>query len=225
MNPLHAFLAKTPLDHLAAEQLSYQVLCRELGTSLAHPADLNITTDNGLCQHIVVQTEQGLTIGSARMRTQVLAEIATGYHAEQFFHFNGLVNRLSGSVLELDQMCVHKSYRERHVLQTLWKALSEVVHEYRIDHILLLIPLIKTQLNSAYVMQHSTAAHLQIDPITPLSMHNAQLRIPAQLTLLVDQGARFCGPPAWDEEGGCGQALMLLNIDETPIPLLYSKQR
>lgn len=220
---LYAYLAKTPLEHLAAENLCHQVLEKELGTRLAPPANIEISEDNAYCQHILVQTEQGRTIASARMRTQVLAEMAGGYHSEKYFNFDGFPVRLEGNILELDQLCTHKSFRQGAALNAIWSTLSNIVADYHIDHLLLLVPLVKTQLSAPYVLQNMVPPHLRITPYHPLCLSNQEDSIPSTLKLLIDLGARFCGEPAWDEQGGCGHALMLLNTNQTPIPMLYSK--
>ena len=219
--PLQAFMAQTPLDHLAAEGLCHQVLERELGTHLAPAASLEINQDNAYCQHILVQTEQGRTIATARLRTQVLAEMARGYHSEQHFDFGGMTSRLEGNILELDQLCTHKAYRQGPALNTIWGAVTRIVAEYHIDHLLLLVPLVKTQHTPAFVMHHMAPLHLRVTPHSPLGLGGADCHIPSTLKLLLDLGAQFCGEPAWDESGACAQALLLLNTRQAPTPLLY----
>lgn len=218
---LQAFMAQTPLEHLAAEGLFQQVLTHELGTHLAHASSLAISEESAYCQHILVQTEQGRTIASARLRTQALAEMANGYHSEQHFAFAGMASRLEGNILELDQLCTHKAYRQGPALNAVWSAVTQVVAEYHIDHLLLLVPLVTTQLTAAFVMHHIVPQHLRITPIIPLGLGGANCRIPSALSLLLDLGAQFCGEPAWDENGGCAHALLLLNTQQAPTPMLY----
>lgn len=219
--PLHAFMAQTPLDHLAAEGLCHQVLGWELGTKLAPAASLEIAEDNAFCQHILVQTEEGRTIASARLRTQVLAEMACGYHSEKHFEFSGMASRLAGNVLEIDQLCTHKNYRQGPALHAIWEAVAHVVSEYHIDHLLLLVPLVKAQLSAPLVMQHIVPKHLRVTPRNPLCLGGSNSYVPSSLKLLLDLGAQFCGEPAWDENGACAHALLLLNTQKTEIPMLY----
>jgi|GEM_PF-5345622 len=220
-SPLQAFMAQTPQDHLAAQSLCHQVLECELGTHIAPSAGLEIGESNAYCQHILVQTDQGDTIASARLRTQVLAEMANGYHAEQYFDFAGMTSRLEGNVLELDQLCTHQSYRQGPALNAIWSAVIRIVADYHIDHLLLLVPLVKTQLTAPFVMHYMAPQHLRAVPHTALGLGGANCYIPSSLRLLLDLGAQFCGEPAWDESGACAHALMLLNTRQAPTPMLY----
>ncbi len=136
---LEVILAQAEADVHASQALRYRVFVNEIGaTPNAENKRLERDMDefDAVCDHLLVVEHQPhggyKVVGTYRLlRRAPMERIGRFYTASEFdigpmLHFNG-------EVLELGRSCVDPAYRNRSVMQLLWRGIAAYVEQCRID--------------------------------------------------------------------------------------------
>jgi putative hemolysin len=133
-------LAGSAADLDAVQALRYRVFYREMG---ACPTAETIATQrdrdlyDAVADHLVV-VDHSLGDGpGAVVGTYRLIQRSAARHIGQFYSAGeydiSLIEAHSGGILELGRSCVDIGYRNRAVMQLLWRGIAAYVFHYRID--------------------------------------------------------------------------------------------
>ncbi|TVR99884.1 MAG: GNAT family N-acetyltransferase [Rhodospirillales bacterium] len=145
LEPLHVNnfvvrLAETPAEVEAAQALRYRVFYEEM-TALPSPEArqrrLDFDDFDPICDHLlVIDTERGngalAVVGTYRLLRRSVANRSGGFYTAQEYDLSSLL-RLPGELVEVGRSCVDPAYRNRGVMQLLWRGLAAYVIHYEID--------------------------------------------------------------------------------------------
>jgi L-ornithine Nalpha-acyltransferase len=133
-------VAATPGEIDAAQALRYRVFYEEMG---AHPDAVMAATGrdcdafDAVADHLLVVDHsigagpEGV-VGTYRLiRNEAAAKIGRFYSADEY-DLTPLLD-FSGQVMELGRSCVHRDYRNRSVMQMLWRGIAAYVFLHRIE--------------------------------------------------------------------------------------------
>ena len=133
-------LARSPAEIQAVQQLRYEVFFAELGATSAS----SVVTDrrdveamDDVADHLIVVDERRARInlgvvGTYRLLRGDARPADRAFYSEGEFNIERLL-RSRARLLELGRSCVLRDYRQRQVLQRMWRALAEYVAQHRIE--------------------------------------------------------------------------------------------
>lgn len=136
---LEVRLAQTEAEIEASQALRYQVFVGEIG-AIPNPSNAALQRDtdeyDAVCDHLLVleHGELGATkiVGSYRLlRRENMQRIGRFYTAGEFDI--SAMEQYPGEILELGRSCVHPEFRNRAVMQLLWRGIAAYLEKYRID--------------------------------------------------------------------------------------------
>lgn len=125
--PYRAHFATSPAALDAALGLRYEVFNLELGEGLdsAHARRRDLDEFDSQCHHLLVaETATGRVIGTYRMQTPEMAAAGRGFYSATEFDLSSVPAAVRENAVELGRACVHKDYRNSHVLMLLWRGLG-----------------------------------------------------------------------------------------------------
>jgi len=134
-------LAATSAEVFAAQRLRYKVFYEEWG-AIPGPLALSEQRDaepfDAVAEHLIVidhaRAKAGIdcgVVGNYRLLRSAHAQ--REFYSAREFDISRLQLRNDLRLLELGRSCVLREYRNRPVLQSLWRALAQYVAEHRID--------------------------------------------------------------------------------------------
>ncbi len=136
-------LAATAAEVLAAQRLRYKVFYQEWG---AIPDEVALSEERDaeafdiVAEHLIVidnaRAAAGIdcgVVGNYRLLRSEGDHTMREFYSAREFDISPLLFRPELRLLELGRSCVLREYRNRPVLQSLWKALAQYVSEHRID--------------------------------------------------------------------------------------------
>lgn len=135
-------LARDESEIQSAQRLRYRVFYEEMGAR-ANPWKLNERRDadcfDRICDHLLVIDNQitdecgdPLVVGTYRLtRSDVLGKDQR-FYTESEFDLDA-IKKFSGEILELSRSCVHPEYRNRAVLDMLWRGLGDYAARHQIE--------------------------------------------------------------------------------------------
>lgn len=135
-------LAATPAEVRAAQRLRYKVFYEEWGAipdaaALSEQRDVEAFDD--VTEHLIVidhaRAAAGIdcgVVGNYRLLRSEDRHTLCEFYSAREFDISRLLQS-DGRLLELGRSCVLQGYRNRPVLQLLWKALAQYVAGHRID--------------------------------------------------------------------------------------------
>ena len=133
-------IAATPAEIHAAEALRYRVFYQEMGarpdaaaaaTHRDHDAFDAVADHLLVVDHTIGPGPEGV-VGTYRLiRAAAAAKIGRFYSADEY-DITPVV-KFPGQVMELGRSCVHADYRNRAVMQLLWRGIAAYVFQHRID--------------------------------------------------------------------------------------------
>lgn len=137
---LEVRLASSAEDLDASQALRYHVFVEEMG---AHPSDADKAkkrdTDpyDAVCDPLLVVEHQPdgrqKVVGCYRLlRREPMQQVGQFYTATEFDITPMLTHE--GGILELGRSCVHADYRNRAVIQLLWRGITAYVEKHHIDY-------------------------------------------------------------------------------------------
>lgn len=136
---LEVFVASKPAEIEASQKLRYRVFCEEMGAQ-ATPEVIRLKRDmdayDDVCDHLLVVEHQPdasvMVVGTYRLlRRQAMAKIGR-FYTESEFDISA-VKTYDGNILEVGRSCVHPDYRNRAVMQLLWRGIGAYVSKFGID--------------------------------------------------------------------------------------------
>lgn len=121
-----------------AQALRYQVFVEEIG---AHPSAAmqaqkrDFDAFDAACDHLLVMEhaapEGPRVVGTYRLLRREPMQRVGHFYTESEFDIGPIV-RSGGNILELGRSCVHPDYRNRAVMQLLWRGIAAYVERYRV---------------------------------------------------------------------------------------------
>ncbi|MCE2926432.1 MAG: GNAT family N-acetyltransferase [Rickettsiales bacterium] len=136
---LEVGVASRKEDILAAEELRYQVFFEEMGAPLT-PKVMATKRDkdefDDVCDHLLVvdhlPTGGYKVVGTYRLiRREAMKKIGRFYSDGEYDI--SLVKQHPGEILEVGRSCVDVAYRNRAVMQLLWRGIGAYVTKFNID--------------------------------------------------------------------------------------------
>lgn len=135
-------LARDEKEIRSAQRLRYQVFYEEMGAR-ANPWKQNERRDadcfDRICDHLLVidnhvtdEAGDPLIAGTYRLTRRGALAQNQNFYTESEFDLDA-IKGFPGEILELSRSCVHPDYRNRAVLDMLWRGLGEYVAAHQIE--------------------------------------------------------------------------------------------
>ncbi len=121
-----------------AQALRYRVFVEEMG---AHPSEeeafqkRDFDAFDPYCDHLLVVDHAGdisRIVGTYRLLRRTSMKQLGRFYTQSEFNIEAVLN-LKGEILELGRSCVDAGYRNRAVMQLLWRGIAAYVEHYRIE--------------------------------------------------------------------------------------------
>lgn len=216
--------AQSEDDVLAAQQLRYEIFCREWNAQLASGVP-GIDRDrfDPFCEHLIVRDRaRDIVVGTYRILESSRTALTGGFYSHGEFDLSRLAGILSRTV-EVGRSCVHPDYRSGGVLALLWSGLTQYVRTSGHDFIIgcASIPLNDGAQAAAaacrlLMEQHLTPDDWRVFPRQPFPMYgipaSREADVPPLIWGYLRAGAYVCGDPAWDKAFNTADLLMLLPV-------------
>jgi putative hemolysin len=216
---------------LDAQRLRYRVFAEELGAKLPHAA-FGVDRDrfDRWCDHLIVLDDtSGRVIGTYRILPASRIGRAGGFYSDTEFDTRRL-QALGGQVLEVGRACIDPAYRSGAVLGMLWAGLARYIKSAKAKYVIgcASIPVGPDPMTARTVCRQVLADYAapsawQVTPYRPFPLTeqappsaapSPAADIPALLKGYLRLGARVCGEPAFDEQFGTADLLILLSVAE-----------
>lgn len=135
---LEVFIASRPEDIDAAQALRYQVFFEEMGAP-ATPELLKTRRDvdifDSVCDHLLVVEHQPdgsrRIVGTYRLlRRQAMNKIGR-FYTQGEYDISAILD-YPGEILEVGRSCVHPDFRNRAVMQLLWRGIGAYVAKFNV---------------------------------------------------------------------------------------------
>lgn len=145
---LIARLARHDEEVRAAQELRYEVFCRELGAQLgatANAALRDIDPYDPVCDHLLIvdrnvkgkagiSLKDGQLIGTTRLMPQHRAQAHGGFYSATEFNLDDMLNAHRGlNFAEVGRTCVDAQHRSKSVVALMWKGIGAFVRRDGID--------------------------------------------------------------------------------------------
>ena len=134
---LAVHIATTPEEIKASQQLRYRIFYEEMGgTPSAEARKLKLDSDefDSYCDHLLVldySLPANQVVGTYRLLRRSAAQALGKFYSESEFNINA-IKQQEGEILELGRSCVDVNYRNRAVMQLLWRGIGAYVAQYDI---------------------------------------------------------------------------------------------
>ncbi|WP_235914029.1 GNAT family N-acetyltransferase [Curvivirga aplysinae] len=139
MGNLEISITEDPEVIYAAQQLRYEVFYEEgnaTPSSSAKIMRLDRDRFDAVAEHLVVidhdHAEGEKVVGTYRLLRKTHANKLGGFYTSHEYDIGALVGT-GKNLLELGRSCVHRDYRNKKVMDLLWRGLAEYVLQYDID--------------------------------------------------------------------------------------------
>jgi putative hemolysin len=233
---LEVRLATTLPELDAAMRLRFEVFNLELQEGLQSSYERGFDSDayDAYCDHLIVKDlELGEIVGTYRLLRQSVADRNIGFYSENEFDLENLKSAcaaVGGTLLELGRSCIAETHRSFATINLLWNAIVRYAAEHRITHLfgcgsLHLADERQVQQVYAYLKaRHFAAEEFRVYPLAGCRMAVEENVATAQesrsmmklispiLKGYLRTGAVVCGAPAYDEEFGTADVLVLMEM-------------
>lgn len=233
---LEVKLATTMAELNAAMRLRFEVFNLELDEGLRSSYERGYDTDayDVYCDHLIVtDLELDEVVGTYRLLRQQVAEKNIGFYSENEFNLENLkqtVKETDGELLELGRSCIAQTHRSFATINLLWNAIARYAAKRGISHIfgcgsLHLADEAQVQQVYAYLKaKHfaleeyrvyplaSCRMRLSEDDVAPVDTRTTMKSISPILKGYLRTGAVVCGAPAYDQEFGTADVLVLMEM-------------
>ena len=220
----------------AAMKLRFQVFNLELQEGLLSSYDRGYDTDayDAWCDHLIVKDlESSQVVGTYRLLRQSQAERQIGFYSENEFDLSRLkqtARGVGGELLELGRSCIAATHRSFATINLLWGGIAQYALRNRISLMFGCASLhyadpaevepIYAYLRANYLAPEmywatplpSCRMSLPERPAAP-DARAIQRKISPILRGYLRTGALICGEPAYDQEFGTADVLVLLEMD------------
>lgn len=132
-------ISRDPREIFAAQKLRYTIFFGEMGGVSHSPQVIAEQRDfdeyDDVCDHLLVldhdRAAEEKIVGCYRLlRRSQMARIGRFYTSSEFDI--RAVEKIPGEIMELGRSCVHANYRNRAVMQLLWRGIGEYVAKYNV---------------------------------------------------------------------------------------------
>lgn len=135
---LEVIIASRKEDIEAAQELRYRVFFEEMGAKPV-PAIVEAKRDfdqfDHACDHLLVVEHQPkcgyVVVGTYRMLRRQAMKTVGHFYSESEFDISAIKN-MKGEILEVGRSCVAPEYRNRAVMQLLWRGIGAYVSKFEI---------------------------------------------------------------------------------------------
>lgn len=135
---LEVFIAARPQDIEASQKLRYEVFFEEMGAPMTPEVEKSrrdIDQFDDVCDHLLVVEHQPdlshKVVGTYRLlRREPMKKIGRFYSEGEYDM--SAIHRFPGEVLEVGRSCVDPAYRNRAVMQLLWRGIGAYVTKFDI---------------------------------------------------------------------------------------------
>ena len=135
---LEVIIASRPEQIEAAQRLRYRVFCEEMGAKPSAEIERtkrDMDDFDDVCDHLLVveHREDGdaLVVGTYRLlRRAAMAKIGR-FYSQSEFNIDA-INNYKGEILEVGRSCVDPNYRNRAVMQLLWRGIGSYVAKFEV---------------------------------------------------------------------------------------------
>lgn len=135
---LEVFIAVDDKDIVAAQSLRYQVFFEEMGAMASEETKLSkIDADefDRVCDHLLVveHKENGSyrVVGTYRLLRRSAMHKIGKFYTDSEFNIEG-IKKYHGEIMEVGRSCVHPDFRNRSVMQLLWRGIGAYVSKYNV---------------------------------------------------------------------------------------------
>lgn len=135
---MEVFVASKASDITAAQALRYQVFYEEMGaksTPEIEKTKLDIDEFDAVCDHLLVVEHQEnggyKIVGTYRLLRRENMQKIGRYYSDGEFDIS-IIKQYDGDVLEVGRSCVHQDFRNRSVMQLLWRGIGAYVTKFNI---------------------------------------------------------------------------------------------
>lgn len=138
---LEVKISRDAEEIFAAQKLRYRIFFGEMGGQASNPQVITEQRDfdafDEVCDHLLVIDHSRATtaekvVGCYRLlRKSVMPKIGR-FYSESEFEISP-IKKWPGEVMELGRSCVHENYRNRAVMQLLWRGIGEYVATYGVE--------------------------------------------------------------------------------------------
>ena len=136
---MEVFVASKQADIEASQALRYRVFMEEMGAkATAEMARLKRDFDDfdGVCDHLLVAEHQKAggykIVGTYRLLRRENMEKIGRFYSESEYDISP-VKQAGGTILEVGRSCVDSAFRNRSVMQLLWRGIGAYVNKFNID--------------------------------------------------------------------------------------------
>ncbi len=135
---LEVFVTQNSDDVRASQALRYQVFFEEMGAKASAEtiaSKLDVDEFDEVCDHLLViehqETGDYKVVGTYRLlRREAMKKIGRFYTDGEFDI--SLIKQYKGEILEVGRSCVHADFRNRAVMQLLWRGIGAYVARFNI---------------------------------------------------------------------------------------------
>ncbi len=233
---LEVRLATTIAELDAAMRLRFEVFNLELQEGLLSSYERGYDTDayDAYCDHLIVKDlELCEVVGTYRLLRQTVANKNIGFYSENEFDLSQLklaVGSAGGELLELGRSCIAQTHRSFSTINLLWNAITRYAADRGISHLfgcgsLHLADLEQVRRVYGYLKaKHFAPEKYRVYPLANCRMSvgedsagesNARETMKLISPILkgyLRTGAVVCGAPAYDEEFGTADVLVLMEM-------------
>ncbi|MBL8587255.1 MAG: GNAT family N-acetyltransferase [Methylobacteriaceae bacterium] len=236
-------LATSKKEVRRAQRLRYKVFSKEGGATPDPTARLlrrDVCRYDRICDHLIVvdlaaRRRTGVikprVVGVYRLLRQEIAQAQFGFYSAQEFDLSPMLAARKGDrILELGRSCVHRDYRDRKVLELLWRGLWIYARHHRIDAMIgcASLPGVDAQRHAgalaflrdcaparedfnAAPLAHRRAA-IETDGAEPLSFRRALAALPPLIKGYLRVGARFGEGAVVDRQFNCTDVFVVVRM-------------
>ncbi len=134
---LEVIIASKPEEIEAAQRLRYRVFCEEMGAKPSKEIELSkrdMDAFDDVCDHLLVVEHQGdgeaIVVGTYRLlRRAAMAKIGR-FYSESEYDISAVATYFKGEILEVGRSCVDPKFRNRAVMQLLWRGIGAYVARF-----------------------------------------------------------------------------------------------
>jgi putative hemolysin len=238
-------LASTKKEVRRAQRLRYKVFYEE-GGAIADATTRLLRRDicrfDRICDHLIVvdhaaRRKSGRIkpriVGCYRLLRQEVAEKNGGFYSAQEFDLGPLLAAQRGArLLELGRSCVHRDYRDRTVLELLWRGLWLYARHHAIDAMIgcASFPGVDANAHAAAIAFLREAAPARADftaaarperravlvdgAVAALSPRRAMAALPPLIKGYLRVGARFGEGAVVDRQFGCTDVFVVVRMGD-----------
>lgn len=135
---LEVFVARSSSDIEAAQALRYQIFCEEMGAKATPEMKLSLRdfdVFDDYCDHLLVVENQPSggyrVVGTYRLLRREAMQKVGRFYSESEYDITP-IKRFDCPILEVGRSCVHPEFRNRAVMQLLWRGIGAYMNEFSI---------------------------------------------------------------------------------------------